>query len=83
VRMGLWGASQAISFGVGGLAGALASDVARRFIDSPGAAYAVVFGAEALLFLWAAALAAGIESRAPQRRTRRWAWTRSTPTMPS
>jgi len=83
VRMGLWGASQAISFGVGGLAGAVASDIARRFIDSPGTAYAVVFGAEALLFLWAAALAAGIETRAPQRRTRRWAWTRSTPTMPS
>ncbi|QTN24678.1 BCD family MFS transporter [Rhizobacter sp. AJA081-3] len=83
VRMGLWGASQAISFGVGGLAGAVASDIARRFIDSPGAAYAVVFGAEAVLFLWAAALAAGIETRAPQRRTRRWAWTRSTPTMPS
>ena len=83
VRMGLWGASQAISFGVGGLAGALASDVARRFIDSTGAAYATVFAAEALLFLWAAALATGIDTEASARRTRRWAWTRSTPTMPS
>lgn len=83
VRMGLWGASQAISFGVGGFAGALASDIARHFIASTGTAYAVVFAAEALLFLWAAALAAGIDTEARSQRTRRWAWTRSTPTMPS
>lgn len=83
VRMGLWGASQAISFGVGGFAGAVASDVARHFIASTGAAYAVVFAAEAVLFLWAAALAAGIDTEARAPRTRRWAWNRSTPTMPS
>jgi len=83
VRMGLWGASQAISFGIGGFAGALASDIARHFIASTGTAYAVVFAAEALLFLWAAALAAGIDTEARAPRTRRWAWTRSTPTMPS
>ena len=57
VRMGLWGAAQAVAFGIGGLTGAAASDVARRLIASPGEAYAAVFAAESLLFLVAAALA--------------------------
>ncbi len=83
VRMGLWGASQAIAFGIGGLAGALASDLTRRLIADTGMAYAVVFGAEALLFVWSAALAAGIDTEARAPRARRWAWTRSSPTMPS
>ena len=42
-----------------------------------------VFAAEAVLFFWAAALACGIDTEARTPRTRRWAWTRSTPTMPS
>jgi BCD family chlorophyll transporter-like MFS transporter len=57
VRMGLWGAAQAVAFGIGGFTGALASDVARRLIGLPGPAYAVVFATEGLLFLAAAALA--------------------------
>lgn len=57
VRMGLWGAAQAIAFGVGGFAGAAASDVARAMIGIDGPAYALVFTAEALLFLVAARLA--------------------------
>lgn len=61
VRMGLWGAAQAIAFGVGGLAGAAASDLTRWLIGSTGPAYALVFGAEALLFVMAARMAAGIE----------------------
>jgi BCD family chlorophyll transporter-like MFS transporter len=56
-RMGLWGAAQAISFGVGGLMGSGAADLARAALGDPAAAYAVVFGAEALLFVLAAALA--------------------------
>jgi len=60
VRMGLWGAAQAIAFGVGGLAGAAASDVARMLIGSTGAAYATVFALEAVLFLVAAVLASRI-----------------------
>ncbi len=60
VRMGLWGAAQAIAFGLGGLAGAAASDLARWLIGSPGAAYATVFAAEAVLFLVAARLAGRI-----------------------
>ncbi len=39
VRMGLWGAAQAIAFGLGGFAGTLASDVARFVIGSPVTAY--------------------------------------------
>ncbi|MBL8302644.1 MAG: BCD family MFS transporter, partial [Ideonella sp.] len=60
VRMGLWGAAQAIAFGLGGLGGAVASDLARWLIGSQGAAYATVFFAEGLLFLVAAALASRI-----------------------
>jgi BCD family chlorophyll transporter-like MFS transporter len=55
--MGLWGAAQAISFGIGGFCGALASDVARSLIASQSIAYATVFCAEAILFLASAWLA--------------------------
>jgi BCD family chlorophyll transporter-like MFS transporter len=60
VRMGLWGAAQAIAFGLGGLVGTGASDLARALIASPGEAYALVFALEAGLFLVAAALAVRI-----------------------
>jgi len=59
-RMGLWGAAQAVAFGVGGLAGAAAVDVARLALGAPHAAYAVVFVVDALIFIAAAALAARI-----------------------
>jgi BCD family chlorophyll transporter-like MFS transporter len=58
VRMGLWGASQAVAFGLGGLVGTAASDLARWLIGSPGVAYASVFAFEALLFVASAVLAA-------------------------
>ena len=57
VRMGLWGAAQAVAFGLGGLMGTAASDIARWLIASPGAAYASVFGFEAALFVLSAVLA--------------------------
>jgi BCD family chlorophyll transporter-like MFS transporter len=57
VRMGLWGAAQAISFGLGGIAGTAASDIARWLLGSPGLAYASVFAFEGLLFLASAVLA--------------------------
>jgi len=60
VRMGLWGAAQAIAFGVGGLTGAAASDLARWLVGSTGQAYALVFGLEALLFLVSARLASRV-----------------------
>ena len=60
VRIGVWGAAQAIAFGCGGLAGAAASDIARWLLGQPGLAYAVVFSLEAGLFVLAALLARSI-----------------------
>jgi BCD family chlorophyll transporter-like MFS transporter len=57
VRMGLWGAAQGIAFGLGGLAGAIASDIARMVIGSRALAYATVFALEACLFVVAAGIA--------------------------
>jgi len=59
-RMGLWGAAQAIAFGLGSLAGAMALDLARAVFGDPAAAYGAVFIADSLLFLAAAWLALGI-----------------------
>jgi BCD family chlorophyll transporter-like MFS transporter len=64
VRMGLWGAAQAMAFGLGGLLGTAASDIARWLIASPGSAYAAVFLFEALLFVVAAWLASQIGASA-------------------
>jgi BCD family chlorophyll transporter-like MFS transporter len=55
--MGLWGAAQAVAYAVGGFLGTAAIDLTRQLMDSPAPAYAAVFGAEAILFLVAAALA--------------------------
>jgi BCD family chlorophyll transporter-like MFS transporter len=60
LRMGLWGAAQAIAFGLGGFLGTVAIDVTRAFVAEPAAAYAVVFGGEAVLFIVAAFLAGTI-----------------------
>jgi BCD family chlorophyll transporter-like MFS transporter len=56
-RMGLWGASQAIAFGMGGLLGTAASDLAHYVLAEQGSAYAFVFGFEAAMFVLAAACA--------------------------
>ncbi|MFZ4553488.1 MAG: BCD family MFS transporter [Burkholderiales bacterium] len=64
-RMGLWGAAQAIAFGIGGLSGAVASDISRSLIDDVGLAYGLVFGAEALLFLLAARMATHVADTTP------------------
>ena len=66
VRMGLWGAAQAIAFGFGGLVGTGASDLARWLIATPGSAYAAVFALEGWLFLLSAALAWRISAPAAQ-----------------
>ncbi len=57
VRMGVWGASQAIAFGLGGLLGALGLDAARRWLGADGAAFQLVFAVEAGAFVLAAILA--------------------------
>jgi BCD family chlorophyll transporter-like MFS transporter len=56
-RMGLWGASQAMAFGLGGLLGTAASDLAHYLLGEQGAAYACVFGFESVMFVLAAACA--------------------------
>jgi BCD family chlorophyll transporter-like MFS transporter len=63
VRMGLFGASQAIAFGIGGFAGTVLVDVTRAVLGSPVMAYATVFAVEAVFFLIAAALAGAVGKR--------------------
>ncbi len=65
VRMGLWGAAQAIAFGSGGFVGTAASDLMRYLLVSPALAYAVVFAVEGLLFLVAALLALRVGTAGP------------------
>jgi MFS transporter, BCD family, chlorophyll transporter len=57
VRMGLWGAAQALAFGIGGLLGTAASDIAHWLTAAEGSAYASVFALEGVMFLASAALA--------------------------
>ena len=58
-RMGLWGAAQAFAAGFGGFLGAAAADM-MRFALPDATAFGVVFVAEAVLFLVAAAMAVGV-----------------------
>jgi BCD family chlorophyll transporter-like MFS transporter len=69
VRMGLWGAAQAIAFGTGGFLGTLASDLARKLLASPTHSYAAVFAAEAALFVLAAIMATWV-FRSPRLQTK-------------
>jgi len=57
VRMGLWGAAQAIAFGLGGFLGAAFVDVMRSITGDPLTAYSTVFASEACLFVAAAYVA--------------------------
>jgi BCD family chlorophyll transporter-like MFS transporter len=57
VRMGVWGAAQAVAFGLGGFIGTVMIDVARWVTGEPFVAYACVFVCEGVLFLLAARLA--------------------------
>ena len=66
IRMGVWGAAQAIAFGMGGLIGAVSVDLGRAWTGSNGASFTIVFAVEAGLFLAAAVIA----SRAPSQRRR-------------
>ena len=57
LRMGLWGAAQAIAFGLGSFSGAVGADVIRALSGSALTGYAGVFLIEATMFLVAAQLA--------------------------
>jgi MFS transporter, BCD family, chlorophyll transporter len=75
IRMGLWGAAQAMAFGLGGLIGTGASDLARALVADTGTAYAIVFGLEGSLFVLSATLAwrlgrptrASVQAGSPRR----------------
>lgn len=56
LRMGFWGAAQAVAYGLGGLAGAALSDASRWLFGSPAAGYGAVFLLEAALFAASASL---------------------------
>ena len=72
VRMGVWGAAQAIAFGLGGLVGALGVDFARAAYGNDGVAFGTVFAAEGALFVVAAWLAVRATQKglAPDRASR-------------
>lgn len=58
-RMGVWGASQAVAFGAGGLLGAIIVDQLRRMLGQDSTAFQTVFAVEAVMFLIAALVATG------------------------
>ncbi|MFN3226391.1 MAG: BCD family MFS transporter [Hyphomicrobiales bacterium] len=60
VRMGLWGAAQAIAFGLGGLVGTMGIDITRALTGSVTFSYTTVFTLEGIVFLISALLAARI-----------------------
>ena len=64
VRMGVWGAAQAIAFAAGGFAGAVGVDLGRRLTGSTPQAFITVFAIEAAVFLVAAVLALRIDAPA-------------------
>ena len=66
-RMGLWGAAQAAAFGLGGLLGTAASDLANAVLGEQRTAYAAVFGMQALMFAVSAAVASRLRAGPAQR----------------
>ncbi len=68
-RLGLWGASQAIAFGLGGVAATASIDLARALSATPLVAYVCVFALEALIFLLSAVLASTVSRRSHEGRT--------------
>jgi BCD family chlorophyll transporter-like MFS transporter len=63
-RMGVFGAAQAMAFALGGFLGASAVGLLRGILHEPGPAFLLVFGAEALIFLVAAAIAVRMDQPA-------------------
>ncbi len=67
VRMGLWGAAQAVAFGCGGLGATALSDAMRESGARHTATYAAVFAAQGTVFAVAALMAARLDAVAPER----------------
>lgn len=57
LRLGVFGAAQAIAYATGTMAGAAGVDIARSLMSSPTRGYLVVFGVQAVLFAASALLA--------------------------
>jgi BCD family chlorophyll transporter-like MFS transporter len=70
MRMGVWGAAQAIAFALGGFSEPRASTPAAASSRARGTAFVVVFLLEAALFVVSALIAARIGSAAPSRTAR-------------
>lgn len=68
-RMGLWGAAQAAAFGLGGLLGTAASDLAHALLGEQRTAYAAVFGLQGLMFAVSAAVALRLRQGPAAQRT--------------
>jgi MFS transporter, BCD family, chlorophyll transporter len=64
-RMGVWGAAQAIAFGLGGLLGAILVDRMRDGAGQDGVAFGTVFALEAAMFVVAAFVAVGTSLTRP------------------
>ncbi|MGI9366567.1 MAG: PucC family protein, partial [Rhizobiaceae bacterium] len=63
-RMGLWGAAQALAFGLGGFLGTVAIDLARVILPDVTLAYSVIFAAEAVLFIVSGMIALKVAPKA-------------------
>ena len=57
IRLGVYGAAQAIAYAAGSLGGGVASDLTIAWFGDASRGYTVVFAAEAILFVVAAAMA--------------------------
>jgi MFS transporter, BCD family, chlorophyll transporter len=68
IRMGVWGAAQAIAFGLGGFAGTAGVTATQAITSNVPFSYALVFGIEACLFIVSAIIAVciGMGASAPQ-----------------
>ncbi|MFP1633818.1 BCD family MFS transporter [Zhengella sp. ZM62] len=67
MRMGVWGAAQAIAFGLGGFMGTAAIDLCRAITGDVATSFAIVFAMEAGMFLLSALIALRIGSPLPDR----------------
>jgi BCD family chlorophyll transporter-like MFS transporter len=61
IRMGLWGAAQAMAFAIGGFAGAAGLDLMRHWMGTGITAFATIFGAEAVCFVAASFIALNLD----------------------
>ncbi|MEI8145072.1 MAG: BCD family MFS transporter [Alphaproteobacteria bacterium] len=73
LRMGLWGAAQAIAFGLGGFLGTVGVDLGRALGANTPTAYMTVFALEGLVFFVSAVLAVQIGLDAVRERETRLA----------